>query len=166
MSEAQPKLSSAKVAFAILGAITLLFVGCVQISTEGRAFEVRGNNELFGGLCLIMGALVAFWLYRIAFKTKPSFSLHSDRIEFYSWPQPIYFRDIDEIVFEPGQFWMKRAPSLSLRLNTGSVQHLPYGLMTHGPDAFSDLLTEALERYRAKQTSETDLSAATSVTGP
>ena len=148
MSAQQPKLSSAKVTLAILGAIALLFVGCVQNSTEGRAFEVKGSNELFGGLCFIAGAWLVFWLYRIAFKSKPSFTLHSDRLEFYSWPQPILFRDIDEIVFEPGQVWLRRAPSLALRLKTGSIQHLPYGLMTHGPESFADLLRVALQRYR------------------
>ncbi|OGN44336.1 MAG: hypothetical protein A2623_04635 [Caulobacterales bacterium RIFCSPHIGHO2_01_FULL_70_19] len=165
MSEPQPKLSSAKVTFAILGAIALLFIGCVQISTEGRVFDVKGNNELFGGLCLLAGAALAFWLYRIAFKSKPSFALHHDRLEFYCWSQPVHFRDIDEIVFEPGQFWMKRAPLLALRLKTGSIQHLPYGLMTHGPDSFAELLTAALQDYRDRAKSDRDASAA-AVTGP
>lgn len=148
MIDPQPTLSPAKVTFAILGAVALLFVGCVQISSEGRAFEVKGNNELFGGLCLLAGIWLAVWLYRIAFKSKPSFTLHEDRLEFYNWARPIHFRDIDEIVFEPGQLWIRRAPTLALRLKTGSIQHLPFGLMTHGPESFADLLTAALQRYR------------------
>lgn len=152
MSDGQPKLSSAKVTLAILSAIGLLFVGCVQLSTKGRAFEVRGSNELFGGLCFVLGVALAFWLYALAFKSKPSFILHEDRIEHYSWKRPICFRDIDEVVFEPGQFWLKRAPELALRLKNGSIQHLPYSLMTHGPEAFAELLKAALDRYRAAET--------------
>lgn len=151
MSKGQPKLSSAKVTLAILSAIGLLFVGCVQLSTKGRAFEVRGSNELFGGLCFVLGAAMAFWLYTLAFKSKPTFSLHEDRIEHYSWKQPIWFSDIDDVVFERGQFWLKRAPELALRLKNGSIQHLPYGLMTHGPEAFADLLKAALDRYQAAE---------------
>lgn len=151
MSEEQPRLSSAKVTLAILSSIGLLFVGCVQLSTKGRAFEVRGNNEMFGGLCFVLGAALAFWLYALAFKSKPSFRLLEDGIEHYSWKKPIYFSDIDEVVFEPGQFWLKRPPELALRLKNGSIQHLPYSLMTHSPEAFADLLTTALDRYRAAE---------------
>jgi len=156
MSEEQPKLSSAKITFAILAAIGLLFVGCVQLSTKGRAFEVKGSNELFGGLCLVIGGALAFWLYSLAFKSKPSFSLHEDRIEHYSWKRPLFFSDIDEVVFEPGQFWLRRSPELALRLKDGSIQHLPYGLMTHGPEAFGDRLKAALYSYRAAETGEAD----------
>ena len=151
MSETQPKLSSAKITFAILGAIALLFVGCAQLSSAGPMFEVRGDEQVFGLYCLIGGGGLTFWLYRLAFKSKPSFSLHDDRIEHYSWKHPLYFRDIDEVVFEPGNLWMKRAPEVSLRLTNGSIQHLPYGLMTHGPEAFADLLKAALERYRTRE---------------
>lgn len=151
MSEAQPKLSSAKVAFAILGAVTLLFVGCVQISTEGRAFEVRGNNELFGGICFIAGAGLAFGLYRIAFKSTASFSLHDDRVEHHRWKWPIYFRDVDEVVLEPAEFLARRRASVYFRLKNGSIQHIPYSLMTHGPAEFAELLTDALKRYRATE---------------
>jgi len=157
----QPKLSSAKVTLAILGAIALLFVGCIQISSRGRAFEVKGNNELFGGLCVLGGASLAIWLYRIAFKSKPSFTLHDDRLEFYNWARPIHFRDIDEIVFEPGQLWIRRAPTLALRLKTGSIQHLPFGLMTHGPEGFADLLVAALQRYRDEHEAGSKVTMAT-----
>lgn len=165
MSGPRPKLSSAKITFAIVGAISLLFIGCVQISTEGRAFDVKGDNEVFGGLCFLAGAALAFWLYRIAFKSKPSFTLHHDRLEFYCWARPVHFRDIDEIIFEPGRFWMRRSPLLALRLKTGSIQHLPYGLMTHGPGSFAELLTAALQDYRDRADGGGEASAA-AVTGP
>lgn len=148
MSELQPRISSAQVTLAILAAIAFLFVGCVQLSTGGRAFELRGGGELSGALCIISGALLAFWLYRIAFKTKPSFVLHHDRVEFYTWRRPVHFDDIEEVVFLPGQFWTRSPPTLALRLNNGSIQHLPYGLMTHGPEGFAHLLNEALQRHR------------------
>jgi len=160
VSESEPRLSSAKVTLAMLGATALLFVGCIQLSTEGRAFEVKGSNELFGGLCFLAGACLAFWLYRIAFKSKPSFTLHPDRLEFYCWSQPVHFRDVDEVVFEPAQFWMSRAPLLALRLRNGSIQHLPYGLMTHGPESFASLLTTALRNYRDAVESRSDQSTA------
>jgi len=151
VSEDQPRISSVKVTLAVLGAVALLFVGCVQISTQGQAFNVSGNAKLFGGAYLIAGAALVFWLYRIAFKSKPSFVLHGDRIEFYG--QPTHFRDIDEVVFTPAEIWLKRPPQLFLRLRNGSVQHLPYGLMTHGPEAFAELLSQALARYRIEETS-------------
>ncbi len=166
MSTAVPKLSSAKVTFAILFAVTFLFVGCVQISTEGRAFDLRGNDELSGVLYLVAGGWLAFWLYRIAFKSKPSFTLHDDRLEFYSWAQPIYFRDIDEIVFVHGDFWIRRSPTLALRLNNGSIQHLPFGLMTSGPESFADLLKASLRLYQDSQAGESNDLTAIRVTGP
>lgn len=148
-SDAPPRLSSTKVTFAILAAIGLLFVGCAQLSSGGPMFDVKGDDEVFGLVCLIAGAGLAFGLYGLAFKSKPSFSLHDDRIEHHSWKQPLYFRDIEEVVFEPGQFWLKREPTLALRLKDGSLQHLPYGLMTHGPEAFAEVLKVALAQYRA-----------------
>lgn len=146
--------------------MALLFVGCVQIVSKGRAIEVRGNGELFGAAYLFLGGALAFWLYKLAFKSKPSFSLHDDRIEFYNWKRPVHFRDVDEIVFEAGQIWLKRPPQLALRLKNGSLQYLPYGLMTHGPEAFAELLTAALDRYRTAESDETRSAAELTVTGP
>lgn len=151
MSEEQPRLSSAKVTLAVLGAIALLFVGCAQFSTQGWALNASGSDELFGGACLIAGAAIAFWLCRIAFKSSPSFVLHSDRIEFHGKP-PIHFRDVDEIVFSPAQIWLRQPAKLLVRLKDGSSRPLPYGLMTHGSEAFAELLNEALARYRAEET--------------
>jgi hypothetical protein len=148
MSTAVPKLSSAKVTFAILCAVAFLFVGCVQISTEGRAFDLR-HGELSGLLYMVAGSWLAFWLYRIAFKSKPSFTLHEDRIEHCHWKQPIFFRDVAEVVLEPAQFLGRRHTIFYLRLADNSIQHIPFGLMTHGPAEFADLLNKAVEHYRA-----------------
>jgi hypothetical protein len=151
MTSGSPRVSSVKATFAILGTIGLTIAGCTLFSTEGRAFEVTrgGSWELFATACLISAGLLAFWLYSLALKSKPSFSFHDDRIEYYRWKQPIFFRDVTEVVLEPAQFLGRQHTILYLRLADNSIQHIPFGLMTHGPAEFADLINKAVEHYRA-----------------
>lgn len=148
MSSEQPRVSSAKVVLAILAAMALSFSGCALFATDGRAFEVRGTWELFAAVCLVFAGLLVVWLYRLAFKTKPAFFLHDDRVEHFSWKQPIYFRDIEEVVFEPRSWWPQHAAEVRLRLRNGTIQYVPYSLMTHEPAEFAELLKTAIDQHR------------------
>lgn len=150
MSEAAPRVSSTKVTIAILAIMALTINGCTLFATNGTAYDVRrGPWELYAGLSLIVAGFLTVRLYSLAFKSRPAFSLHDDRVEHYSWKRPIYFRDIDEVVLESRSLWRRRAADVHLRLTNGSIQHIPYGLMTHGPEAFAEVLEAAVERFRA-----------------
>ena len=149
MTEEPPRVSHVKVALAIVAVPVLTFAGCSLLASEGRGYSGRGPWELTVVTLFVIAAVLTIICYRLAFKAGPSFAIHDDRVEHFSWKRPIYFRDIDEVVFEPGDIWAKRGEQVYFRLRNGSVQHIPYGLMTHGPAKFATLLTAALGRYRA-----------------
>lgn len=145
----QPRVSSVSVTIAILCAIGFTFYGCSLIATDGRNFQGRGPWEFSAVAFLLAAGLLAFTCYRFAFKSGPAFTIHEDRIEHYAWKKPIFFDDIDEVVFEPGSFWMKRADDIYLKLKNGSIQYIPTALMTHGPKGFATVIQDALDRYHA-----------------
>ena len=145
----QPRASSAAVAIAILCAIGFTFYGCSLIATEGRDYHGRGSWEFTAVAFLFTGGVLIFSCYRLAFKAGPSFTIHEDRIEYYAWKRPIFFNDIEEVVFEPGNLWMRRADTAYLKLTNGSIQYIPTLLMTSGPEGFAATIKDALERHRA-----------------
>ncbi|MBU1384317.1 MAG: hypothetical protein KKG14_14030 [Alphaproteobacteria bacterium] len=153
MTEDQPRTSQVKVAFAIVAVPVLTFAGCTMLANEGRGYSGKGPWEVTVLSLFVLAGILTIVCYRLAFKSGPSFAIHDDRVEHFGWKTPIYFRDIDEVVFEPGDFWAKRGDTVYFRLLNGSVQYIPYSLMTHGPAEFAALLTAALERFRANAVS-------------
>ncbi len=145
----QPRASTASVTIAILCAIGFAFYGCSLIATDGRSYNGRGSWEFTAVGLLAIAGLLAFNCYRLAFKSGASFTIHDDRIEYYAWKRPIFFDDIEEVVFEPGNLWMRRADTAYLKLTNGSIQYIPTLLMTSGPEGFAATIKDALERHRA-----------------
>ena len=145
----QPRASSFKVALAILAVPLFTFMGCSLFATDGRGYTGRGAWEFNALGALVIAGVLAFYCYSLAFKKGPSFSLHDDRIEHFSWKKPIYFRDVEEVVLERSGFSPKPAGQAYLRLKNGSRQYIPVFLMSHGPEEFARVVQEALERYRA-----------------
>jgi hypothetical protein len=145
----QPRVSSFWVTVAILCAIGFTFYGCSLIATDGRGYSGRGPWEFTAVGLLFAAGLLIFTCYRLAFKSGPSFTIHQDRIEHYAWKKPIFLDDIEEVVFEPGNLWMRRADTAYLKLTNGSIQYIPTLLMTSGPEGFAATIKDALERHRA-----------------
>lgn len=145
----QPRASSAWVTIAILCAIGFTFYGCSLIATDGRGYHGRGSWQFTAVSFLAVAGFLVFTCYRLAFKSGPSFTIHEDRIEYYAWKKPVFFADIEDVVFEPGSLWMRRAETAYLKLTNGSIQYIPTALMTHGPKGFAATIQDALERYRA-----------------
>ena len=134
--------------FAILGAIALTFAGCSLISTQGRAYDVRGSWEIFAFCCLACAAGLVFICYRLVFKSKPALAILPDRVEYYAWSGPVMFDEIEEVLYDSGDFFRKRGATLGLRLTSGEVRPIPYFLMKQGPHELADMLDAAIARHR------------------
>ncbi len=149
MSDDPPRASALKVTLAVLAVPILTAYGCSLIATGGAGYSgQRGPWELMATTVLVVAAMLAFYCYSLAFKTQPSFTIHGDRLEHFRWKRPIYFKDVEAVVFQPADHWARRTSEVHLRLSDGTLQYIPTALMTHGPRAFATLLQDALDRYR------------------
>lgn len=149
MSDEQPRASSIKVGLAVLAVPVLTVYGCSLFATEGAGHSGRGPWELTAVSAFAFAGALAFYCYSLAFKKSPSFVIHADRLHYFQWKKPIYFKDVEAVELLPADFWAKRGSEVNLRLRDGTVQYIPTAFMTHGAEEFATLLEEALERYRA-----------------
>lgn len=149
MSDDQPRASSIKVALAIVAVPLLTAYGCTLFATDGAGHSGRRPWEFTATSALIMAAVLAFYCYSLAFKKRPSFTIHGDRLDHFRWKKPIYFKDVEVVEYLPADYWSRRTSEVHLRLKDGTRQYIPTVFMTHGPKKFAAVLRDALERYRA-----------------
>ena len=148
MSDDPPRASALKVTLAVLAVPILTAYGCSLIATDGAGYSGRGPWEGTAMTALVLAAVLTFHCYSLAFKRRPSFVILEDRLEHFRWKKPIYFKDVEAVIFQPADHWARRTSEVHLRLSDGTLQYIPTALMTHGPRAFAALLQDALDRYR------------------
>ena len=139
-----------KLPLAVLAVGILTYSGFSLLEDQGRNYHGRGPWELRVLSTFILAAVITVVCYSLALDKGAVIRIYDDRLEHVRWKRPILFQDIDSVLIE-------RPPSgrsgalVSLRLNSGAIQHFPTILLPCAPTTFGRRLKKALATYKSAQ---------------
>ncbi len=148
--EGRPFAARLKLPLAILGVCILIYSGFSLLEDQGRNFHERGSWELRALSSFIIAAVLTVVCYRLALDKGAVIRICDDRLEHTRWKRPLRFQDIDTVLLE-------RPPSgrggvlVSLRLNSGAIQHFPTIVLPCAPTTFARRLKKALATCKSAQ---------------